>query len=333
MSQPAEKSSRRVFSKVAVGILSLVVLAAGFGAWSYVDSVREGKNCNDLLGDKRVEKALGSGYQSDLSCAQLGNAVKRATMGSVAREHSLDQARSMQSLLTVMSEQVGENASELDVDLAVPFSDALADYAEDMDQILASVNVEYIRRDTSSTSPWQDEDGVHMAVSLEFLLQVMRSLSESSAAYAILRESITQEIAGRLAETSPDAEKEKLSLLANLSSRVLGNFDAVAEKARGEGEEAGVWDRDVLARLTKKRVTVPPYRKDGAGHLVASWDRKVRVEGKNGDALSLFEIQGTEMTRTWSTGMGLGRELSDSLVGDSLNSASRGRSSALRLLG
>ncbi len=31
--------------------------------------------------------------------------------------------------------------------------------------------------------------------------------------------------------------------------------------------------------------------------------------------------------------MGLGRELSDSLVGDSLNSASRGRSSALRLLG
>ncbi|QEV40524.1 hypothetical protein CP978_20020 [Streptomyces nodosus] len=202
-----------------------------------------------------MEKALGAGYQSDLSCAQLGNAVKRATMGSVAREHSLDQARSMQSLLTVMSEQVSGNAGELDVDLAVPFSEALADYAEDMDQILASVNVEYIRRDTSSTSPWQDDDGVHMAVSLESLLQVMRSLSESSAAYAILRESITQEIAGRLAETSPDAEKEKLSLLAKLSSRVLGNFDAVAEKARGEGGEAGVWDRDVLARLSKKRLT------------------------------------------------------------------------------
>ncbi|WP_144401472.1 hypothetical protein [Streptomyces nodosus] len=117
VSQPAEKSSRRVFSKVAVGILSLVVLAAGFGAWSYVDSVREGKNCKDLLGDKRVEKALGAGYQSDLSCAQLGNAVKRATMGSVAREHSLDQARSMQSLLTVMSEQVSGNAGELDVEL------------------------------------------------------------------------------------------------------------------------------------------------------------------------------------------------------------------------
>ncbi|SOD82738.1 hypothetical protein [Streptomyces sp. Ag109_G2-15] len=85
----------------------------------------------------------------------------------------------MQNLLLAMDDTAGTGSAEVEPALAVPFSEALADYADDTDQILTSVNVDYIRAETSSTSPWQDEAGVHMSVSVDSLLHVVRAISHS----------------------------------------------------------------------------------------------------------------------------------------------------------
>ncbi|PZH21033.1 hypothetical protein C1I97_00495 [Streptomyces sp. NTH33] len=332
MAQQTPQSFRRIPLNLAAGVVCLLVAVGGVGTWLYVDSVGGGSDCRDLLDDNRVRKALGAEYRQGLTCAQLGTAIKRVTTGFTAGEHSLKQAQSMQNMLAVMSDRTSEKSGEIDADLALPFSQALADYAADVDQILTSVNIDYIRRDTSSTSPWQDEDGVHMSVSVESMRQVIRAISGNPVAYATVRDSITREIADQFAETPHAAGKGGLSLLSKLSARVLGTLDAVAEKAREGGGDAKSWDRDVLAHLTKNAAIVPAYSKDPAGHLVASWKQKLRTDSSSRGALELFEAQGTEMVRTWSAGLGLGQELSDSLMNDSRNSAHYGHSSALRQL-
>ena len=331
MAQPAVNSSRRFSLRIVIAFVLVVV--GGAGTWLYVDSARGVGGCKAFLDDKRVRAALGVEYEPDLSCAELGAAIKRVTTGPTTGKHSLKQARSMQNLLAAMDDWTSGRDGGVDTDLAVPFSEALADYSADTYQILSSVNVDYIRRDASSTSPWQDGDGVHMSVSQESMLRVMRALSESPVAYATARESITQDVAAQFAETPRTAGKDRLSLVTKLSARVLGALDAVAEKAEAASGDRKRWDGEVITHLTQNAVEIPPYAKDPVGHLVQTWKQKLRTNA-DGESVftSLLESQSTEMTNSWSAGLGLGHDLSSSLMDDSRDSAYSGRSAALRQL-
>lgn len=331
-------SNRRAGTRLKSAVIAALFLAVvgGVGVWLYPGSSETGAVCERFLGDHRVRTALGEEYRSGLSCAQLGAALKDVTTGPVGgeREHSLQQAWSMQSLLAAMDDVAGGEGRGFGSELSGPLSDILADYARDVEQILTSVNIEYIRRDASSTSPWQDQDGVHVSVSPESMLHVLRALSANPVAYANVRDSLTREIAGRMSGTPRTAEKDKLALLAKLSAGVLGDLDAVAEKARvGQGDGDG-WDRAVLSRLTEHTVAVPPYSKDPAGHLVESWKRALRTGAgsSSGGTLAVLETQGVEMTRTWSAGLGVGRVQADSLVNEARDYASSSRGNALRQL-
>ncbi|MFI2204118.1 hypothetical protein ACH47Z_25705 [Streptomyces sp. NPDC020192] len=119
-----------------------LAVAAGIGTWLWIGSGTESGPCQDLLRDKRVRSALGAEYRSDLSCPALGAAVKHVTMGATPGRHSLQQARSMQSLLPAMADEAGTGGRQIPPALAVPFAQALADYADDTDQILTSVNAD-----------------------------------------------------------------------------------------------------------------------------------------------------------------------------------------------
>lgn len=310
-------------------------MVGGIASWLWLGRASNSGMCQELLGDKRVRSALSEQYRSDLSCSELGAAAKRATTGASPGKHSLQQARSLQDLLLAMDDKLGPGSRRMDPALAVPFAEVLADYADDTDQILTSVNVDYIRADTRSTSPWQDRAGVHMSVSLDSLIRVLRGLSDSPAAYATVREAATRHIAADFAATPRTADQDTLGLRAKLAGRILGSLDGVAQKVtqdkgRTEGEK---WGTDVDALLAANAEAPPAYREDPAGHLLYSWKRELKDAGLQ-DPLTQMEAQSQDMTRLWAQALRLERGTQDSLPGESRDNAIAARSDALdKLLG
>ncbi|WP_159046320.1 hypothetical protein [Streptomyces sp. MMG1121] len=318
---------------VAVGAAG-VITAGAVGAWLWVGSAKDSGACQkQLLADKRVRSALGAEYRSDLSCPALGAAVKHVTMGTTPGKHTLQQARAMQNLLTAVDDTVGTGDRTVDPALAVPLAQALADYADDTDQILTSVNVDYIRADTSSTSPWQDRTGVHMSMSVDTVLHVVRAVSDSPEAYATVRDAATRQAAADLAATPVTAGKETLTLRAKLCGRVLGSLDGVAEKVTGSVGRTGArkWGGDVATRLSAHASAPPAYGQDPAGHLIDSWKQELKgVDAA--DALARLEAQSMDMSRIWGKALGADGGLQDSLAYGSRDNAASARSDALDTL-
>ncbi|MEU1402609.1 hypothetical protein ABZ471_09625 [Streptomyces sp. NPDC005728] len=319
MSSSSAPRSSRFPLKVTITAVCLVL--AG-GTWLWLDSAGASGACQELVGDKRVRAALGSGYRSDLGCSELGAAAKRATTGASAGKHSLQQARAMQNILLAMDDRMGTGAGQVDPALAVPFAEALADYADDTDQILTSVNVDYIRAETQSTSPWEDQTGVHMSISVDSLIHVVRGLSDSPAAYATVRDAATRHIAADFAATPRTSDKVMLGLRAKLAARILGSLDGVAQKVTQDKRQAGAekWGADVVARLTAHSKAPPAYREDPAGHLLYSWKRELKDAGPK-NPLTQLEAQSEDMTRLWARALGLEQGMRDSLPGESRDNA------------
>ncbi|MEU8027849.1 hypothetical protein AB0C13_04295 [Streptomyces sp. NPDC049099] len=74
---------------------------------------------------------------------------------SAPRRRRLRLKTTVTDVCLAMDDKVGTGGQGMDPALAVPFAEALADYADDTDQILTSVNVDHIRADTQNTSPLQ----------------------------------------------------------------------------------------------------------------------------------------------------------------------------------
>ncbi|MBP2051321.1 hypothetical protein J2Z21_004292 [Streptomyces griseochromogenes] len=232
-----------------------------------------------------------------------------------------------------MDDKVGTGAHGMDPALAVPFAEALADYADDTDQILTSVNVDYIRADTQNTSPWQDRAGVHMSVSVDSLLHVVRGLSDSPGAYATMREAATRHIAADFVATPRTADKVTLGLRAKLAGRILGSLDGVAQNVTQDKRqtEGGKWGADVVARLAANAEAPPAYHQDPVGHLLYSWKRELKGAGSK-DPLTQLEAQSKDMTRSWARALELGAGMRDSLPDESRDSAIGARGEALDTL-
>ncbi|MFB8181488.1 hypothetical protein ACFC8N_36790 [Streptomyces sp. NPDC055966] len=330
MSSLSAPRTRRFRLKLTVTAVCLAV-AGGIGAWLWTGSADDSGACQkQLLADQRVRSALGAEYRSDLSCPALGAAVKHAAMGATRGKHTLRQARAMQNLLTAVDDTVAAGDRTVDPAFAVPFAQALADYADDTDQILTSVNVDYIRADTSSTSPWQDRTGVHMSVSVDTVLHVVRAVSDSPEAYATVRDAATRRAAADLAATPATAGKETLTLRAKLCGRVLGSLDGVAEKVTGTMGRTGArkWGGDVAARLSAQASAPPAYGQDAAGHLIDSWKQELKGADAT-DALARLETQSMDMSRVWGKALGADSGIQDALAYGSRDSALAARGDAL----
>ncbi|MEU9670802.1 hypothetical protein AB0E25_35580 [Streptomyces bobili] len=328
---PHTRRSRRV---ALIAVASCVAVAGGIGAWLLLGSDANPGSCEELLQDKRIHEALGDNYNSGMSCAELGTAVGKATVGSTAGRHSLPQAQAMKDVLMAVEDTLESTGGGLDPILRTPLAQSLADYAADTDAVLGIGDAAYVGNSSYSKPAWEDADGVHMAVPRTSLLRTVRAVAEEPAAYTTLRIAATRHAAERLAAVERGAGGAELTAPPARNARTLGSLDAVAADIRRDlgKNQAAQWEGNVFEELTQTIPEPPSYSKDPVNHLVDSWRRTLLAEGAGNSATALEE-QSADMVSTWGKALGLDSKVQNSLGEDSLNTSYHARSDALRELG
>ncbi|WP_331445181.1 hypothetical protein [Streptomyces xanthochromogenes] len=322
----SEASRRRsTGARAAAAVVVVVLIGAGLGAWLLVRAGGGPGPCDRLLKDRRVQAALEP--QQGVGCADLGEAVKRATASAGGTgQHSLQQAQAMKNVLLALADDGGPGT---DGRVTVPLAEAVGDYADDTNATLGPGDADYARHGLAADAPWQDKNGVHMAVDRRTLLRALSALSAEPTSYATLRAASTRRASGELTSAGTDPAVHPMR-----NAWVLGSFDAVADHARkGLGKERlGDWDRTVQSVLTAHMAaTIPPYAQDPAGHVLATWQRSLHT-AQPGAVFTRLEEQGVLMTQAWGKARGTGaRELS-SMVGQARDVADQARSEGLRSL-
>ncbi|MFD7558258.1 MULTISPECIES: hypothetical protein [unclassified Streptomyces] len=253
--------------------------------------------CNGLLKDKRVRQSLGSALTPSPSCAGLGEAIQRATVGEVPGRHSLAQAQTMKSVLLALGFPDGKSL-RLDPALRRPLATALADYAADTHTMLHSLDGEYAMKDGTEAAPWESPDGFRLAVYQSTLQHVLRAVSEDPAAYATLRIAETRYAAQELAAVPGGATGANFSMPAVRNSKALGTFDAIASAVtRDIGKNKSQWESAVSSHL----VATPPST--AASHdsaaITAEWLNGLRTAPEQ-ERMARLRTQAVDMTRTWA---------------------------------
>ncbi|MFI2430658.1 hypothetical protein [Streptomyces sp. NPDC018693] len=328
---------RRPFLIATVTAISCAAVAGGLVMWHLRGSGDGSDSCDILLQDTRVHKALGDGYKAGMNCSELGAAIRNAAVGTVdpsdPEGHSLRQAQAMKNVLVAVEDSLRETGEHLDPELRMPLAESLAAYRADTHVILGLGDADYVRHALPNQPAWENDSGVHMSLSRDSLLRIVRSVSEDPAAYVTLRDATTQRAAQELASVSSDTTGAELIAPPARSSSVLGTFDAVADDVRRDldNTRAEEWQQDVLSASTKVDSVPPPYAEDPVSHLVGSWRRTLRESGEASSA-EVFERQSAAMVDTWSSALGLDDKTRSSLREDAASDSFQARREALRKL-
>ncbi|MFB8777527.1 hypothetical protein [Streptomyces broussonetiae] len=332
-----ETVSRPKALNIRTAIITLCVggLVAGLGTWSYLGS-RDGKDvCGELSRHERIRAALGSAHRSDMSCAELGSAIRQATIGNGSGngDHSLAQAQAMKDVLVAVDDIAGEPGETIEDELAEPVSTALGGYSVDLYEILSPGGLEYTRHAIPSEKAWEDDTGVHMSVSVPALLRVMTALSADPDAYADLRTAVARQAAEQFPATPRDKTEKSLSPYPTVTSWVIGSMNAVAEAARERhaDENTAQWDAGAFAGLSKASGNRPAFEDDPAGYITSSW-RGTLPSSTPDDLLGLLQAQSIEMTQSWSEALDTNEQVQRSLLRDARNATASARRSTLKEL-
>lgn len=329
----APRRTRRTRLVMLSAAVSCLAVVGGTATWFFPRPDVNPGTCENLLKDKRVQKALGSTYNAGMSCSELGEAVKKATGRAESGQHSLRQAQAMKDVLVAVEESLKQTGGHLDDVLRLPLAESLADYAADTHVIFDVGNAEYFRNGFPSEPVWEDSDGVHMAVLRSSLLRTVRAISEDPRAYVTLRTATTQYAAEGLAAVPRGVTGDELTAPPSRNSHVLGTFDAVAADIRRDlgQSQAAQWERNVFEELAKETPEPPSYSKDPVNHLVDSWRRTLLAGGAENSSTALEE-QSADMVDTWGKSLRLDSKVQSSLRKDSLDDSYHARSDALREL-
>ncbi|MEU8027848.1 hypothetical protein AB0C13_04290 [Streptomyces sp. NPDC049099] len=330
MSEAPYRRSRRRRLVVVTCAVACATAIGGIAAWLLLGSDRHAGTCDDLLGDKRLQTTLRSGYRSGMSCSELGSAVEKATVGAKPHRHSLQQAQTMKTVLVAVDESLGKTGGRLPATLRAPFAASLADYAPDTASILGIGDAHYVVHSLPAKPAWEDTDGVHMAVTRDMLLRVLRGVSEDPAAYVTVRAASTRYAAEQLAAVPHGATGYDLTVPPARNSRVFGSLDAVATGVRRELGDAAAkeWQRGVFRAAAEQASAPPSYEKDPAGYLTDTWWRTLRKSGIENSS-DVLEQQGADMVDAWGEALGLGVKVQSSLHQNALNDSFSARAEAL----
>lgn len=206
----------------------------------------------------------------------------------------------MKDVLVALADLTRNTEERIDTELALPVAESLADYMPDVYGIVPPGYIDYIRAFGDTKPPWEDEEGVHMAVPSLSLLHVMRHLADTPAAYAELRDAASEYAVVEFAEVPHGAEEWRFESPVRDVAYVLGAMDAIADDVRQDGEKGdwSEWSADAYGRMTKDMSAPPAFSKDPAGHISASWRQTLRAGGRKA-MTSSFEAQSTDMVRVW----------------------------------
>ncbi|WP_156726268.1 hypothetical protein [Streptomyces apocyni] len=283
---------------IAFGVC--LVLLGGSGAWLLLSSETTA-SCSGLPENKRVQKSLGEAMQPGMSCAELGEAIVKATRGSEPARHSRREAQTLKDVLFSLGFEDSENLT-VDPALRVPLATALADYAPDVHEMLAGLDPDYVSHADATDPPWEEGGTYHLAVYTTYFRDIVRAISQDPQAYAILRVAETRHAAQQLAAVPDDAAGVEFSLPAKKNARALGILDAIGVaiiQHRGK-EEGQAWHTAVVDRILREPATERSYQDNPADYLIAAWLRELRNTPNTAHADRLA-TQGLGMARSWTT--------------------------------
>ncbi|MFJ7201405.1 MULTISPECIES: hypothetical protein [unclassified Streptomyces] len=309
MSEPSADKPRSRRPLYAVTAALLAVAMAG-GAWLLLGRGQPTDHCGKLIKDDRVKSALGSRHSADMSCADLGAAVKAATTGGKAAPHTRSQADSMKKILLVVNDSLVHDDRTLAADLRMPLAESLADYANDTQEILDGTNSEYTRWASPSGTAWQDETGYHFSVFRGELVRVLRGISEEPTAYAILRNAQTRWGAAQLGSLTAEAKSNVLEGAPVTNASALGGYDAIAADVvrDKEASAAARWGDTVYTALSSPEAAAPATPRSAlSGRIAEKWRASLAsVPAK--ERTDHLREQGTFMFTTWAKAAGVGRD-------------------------
>ncbi|MEU7558828.1 hypothetical protein [Streptomyces eurythermus] len=319
----ASASSRRTRGLVVGGGI-VVLAAAGVGVWNWAGASDSGTVCSALRGDSRIKDVLGASYRGDMSCGDLGRAFREAAAGDRPGTHSKEQAQAMRITLEAVGDALGKSGKrDVDDSLRMPLAELMADYVPDTHEILKELDADYVTH-LSDGEPWEDRSGVHMTVPNEALLRVMRSVSASPSAYAVLRNAEGQYAAHTMARIPGTAKGFDLSTPVVGNALAFGALDGIASDvtARLSGQEAENWNKAVVGALSAAApAKIPDFKADPAGYVSATW-----AKGLNGTTKTesdAFRSQGAEYLSIWAHGRADGFKAPGKLTEDCRNGQSR----------
>ncbi|MHC5903159.1 hypothetical protein ACVNF4_04485 [Streptomyces sp. S6] len=324
MSETPARPARRS-RLLAVTVVALCALGVGAGACRLLAEPGGKGGCEALLDDKRVQRALGGGSPEGTNCAELGAAVRKATVGAGPGRHSVTQARAMRDVLMAVDDTLRSPSNHLDPALRLPFAESLADYSADTQMILGITTGDYVRRAFSSEPAWEDENGVHMSLPTATVERVLRELSQDAAAYVALRTATAREGARELNAVRRDPTGAEPASPMARNARVLGFLDAVAEKRQDD-----TWTEAVFRGLAAGPATPPAYGENPVDHIVVSWQGVLRTGAA--DPLSALQRQSADMTDIWAKALGIDEKEREGLRRKAFNSSASSRISGLREL-
>lgn len=302
--------SRRLLYGVTASLIT-VVLAGG--AWFLFGRGQAAVGCDGLVKDHRVKSALGSHYSSGMSCSELGAAVKTSTTGGGAGPRTKAQADSMKQILLAVNDSLDGTGRVVPAGLRVPLAEALAGYANDLQEILDGLTSEYFDADGQDDAAWQDKAGYHFSVYYGDLVSVLRAVAEDPAAYVVLRNAQTEWGAAQLASLSEDEMDNTLLVAPTHNASALGNYDAIAaDVVQGKGAVSGARWTDTVYSALRRPATVAPVAPRSAlsDRITKSW-RTSLVSVPAGQRTDRLRQQGPFMFTAWAEAVGMKREQAD----------------------
>ncbi|WP_327136262.1 hypothetical protein OG311_40250 (plasmid) [Streptomyces sp. NBC_01343] len=242
-----------------------------------------------------MQKSVGQDVHPGMTCAALGQAIVKATSGSVPGRHNQTQAQAMKDVLFALGSGQPKRL-DLDPALRVPIATALADYAPDVHELLAGLDSTYVTKAGRGTPPWEAGGTHHLSVPADAFRKTLRAVAEDPQAYALLRMAETRTAAGQLAAVPVDATGSELSLPPTKNARALGILDDVADAATSQdADQTRKWHAAVFDRL----ITEQADQADPAGRLTATWLQELKNTPAQQRAERLH-AQGVDMARTWA---------------------------------
>jgi hypothetical protein len=307
-------------------VSTTVLIAGGAGTWAWIHSDNSASTCATLLEDSRIQDALGSSPDRDLTCTELSMRLKEAAIGSPKGVHSMEQAQAMRDILSATDDAAKENGHSVDPSLRMPLAELLANYVSDTHEILKQLDSDYVVH-VSDKEPWQDKDGVHMTVAHESLIRVMKAVSEDPSAYAKIREAEGRYSAENLISIPAHAKGASLSVPACGNALALGSLDGIAADITNKlsDEEAARWEQKVTTSIASSFPSdVPSYKSDPVNYVTGTWAKQIKESEK--DFSTSFGTQAVDYIRIWAKNRAEGSSLSQNLAQECQADADRSRS-------
>ncbi|MBV7243856.1 hypothetical protein [Streptomyces sp. MW-W600-10] len=208
----------------------------------------------------------------------------------------------MKKVFNAVSDSV-EDGHGLPAEIRRPLAEALAGYTDDLQEVLDGTDSRYHNAGGPSGAVWKGSDGFHVSVYKTSLVPVLRALSESPEAYAVLRNAQTDWGARTLAAAPADSSDAALTTLVTVNAAALGTYDGIAAdvgraKKGTSGEE---WADTVYGALREPSRFLPRAlpSTEVSDEITRSW-RETLTTVPGGERIDHLKKQSTHTCKAWS---------------------------------